>query len=159
MLSRWNDWDWDDFGFSAASPFESLDQLRREMDRLLLDYERGARWPGVAGPAERAPAFSMTDTGSALMLRAELPGMSEKDIELSVTADTLTLRGTRKADQPEGYTVHRKERATMEVARSFRLPTQVDPEKAQAVMKNGVLTLTLPKAAQAQPRQISVKAT
>ena len=70
----------------------------------------------------------------------------------------MTIKGERQDSAPEGYSVHRKERGAFRFTRSFALPAKVDVEKVQAVLKHGVLTVTLPKAKEAQPRQISVKA-
>jgi HSP20 family protein len=126
--------------------------LRRELDRLFVDFERGAAEPGAG------PMLGVEDRGDAILLRAELPGMSEKELELTVTGATVTLKGERKAEAPAGYTTHRNERAAFRFARTFELGTKVDPDKVQASLKNGVLTVTLPKAAEAQPKQIQVKA-
>ncbi|HEY8624224.1 MAG TPA: Hsp20/alpha crystallin family protein, partial [Casimicrobiaceae bacterium] len=65
----------------------------------------------------------------------------------------------RKAEAPEGYTAHRRERQSFSFAQSYELPTRVDPEKVQASLKQGVLTLTLPKVAEAQPKKVTVTAT
>jgi len=102
--------------------------------------------------------MSFEDDGSTFTLRADLPGLREKDFEISVAGDTLTLRGERKLEVPEGYSVHRRERREFSFAKSYQLPARVDAEKATASLKHGVLTLTLPKVAEAQPRQISVTA-
>ena len=67
------------------------------------------------------------------------------------------MRGERKPDAPQGAFVHRQERAPVKFSRSFALPCKVDPEKSGATLKNGVLTITLAKASEAQPRQIAVK--
>jgi HSP20 family protein len=91
------------------------------------------------------------------VIEAELPGMTEKDIELSLTADVLTLSGTRTVDAPEGYSVHRQERPTYRLSRSYTLPAKVDPEKVSAELKDGILLVTLEKAAEVRPRQIPVK--
>jgi HSP20 family protein len=67
------------------------------------------------------------------------------------------LSGTRKADSPKGYKAHRVERGTSSFSRSFTLPAEVDAERVEAVLKEGILTLVLPKAEAARPRQISIK--
>jgi HSP20 family protein len=153
MLTRRTEWaDWPSFGFSEFGPFSALEQLRRDVDRAFSEVARGR----VAGRMGH-PHFSLEDAGDKFVLQAELPGMSEKDIEISVTANSVTLRGQRKANPPEGHTVHRKERRDFEFARSFTLPVRVDADKAEATMKHGVLKLALPKAPEAQPRQIAVK--
>lgn len=153
MLARFSDWNgFPKFAFPELSRGYPFDELRREVDRLFFDFERGATEPAVG------PSLSVEDRGDALALRAELPGMSEKDLELTVTGTSLTLKGERKVEAPAGYTTHRSERSSYRFARTFELGTKVDPDKVQASLTNGVLTVTLPKAADAQPKQIQVKA-
>jgi HSP20 family protein len=101
---------------------------------------------------------SFDDQGGAFVVRAELPGLSEKDLELTATATTLTLRGERKVEVPQGYSTHRSERTGYRFARTFELPSKVDSDRVEARLENGVLTVTLPKAPEAQPKQINVKA-
>jgi HSP20 family protein len=124
------------------------------MNRLLFDFESGLP---DAELDKDWPRTTLEDTGSAFVLRAEVPGLDEKAIELSVDESSVRLKGERPDLAPEGYSVHRKERAAYRFARSFALPTKADPEKVEAVVKSGVLTVTLPKAKEAQPRQISVR--
>jgi len=158
MLTRFSDID---------RTFAAMDQMRRRMDRLFEEYEpargREALRANIADEAERLswrgrwPRLSLADAGESLLLKAEVPGLSEKDIQLSIQKDVLTMSGERKQDAPEGYFVHRQERAPLKFARSFTLPCKVDPEKSGATLKDGVLTITLAKAPEAQPRQINVK--
>lgn len=153
MLARFSDWNgFPRFALPELSRGFPFDELRREVDRLFFDFERGANEPSSG------PTLSFEDRGEALFLRAELPGMSEKDLELTVTGTSLTLKGERKVEAPAGHTTHRSERSSYRFARTFDLQTKVDPEKVQASLANGVLTVTLPKAADAQPKQIQVKA-
>lgn len=151
MLTRFSDFnDWPSFGFAdfgrTVSPHA---QLRRELDRFFGELERS-----------QAPssAIAFEDDGTNFVLRADVPGLTEKDFEISVANNTVTLKGERKVQVPEGYSQHRRERADVRFAKSFQLPARVDAEKVTATLKHGVLTLTLPRAAEAQPRQISVKA-
>jgi HSP20 family protein len=158
MLTRFSDID---------RTFAVMDQLRRRMDRLFEEYEparaQGALRPNLADEAERLwgrgrwPRLALADAGQNLVLKAELPGLTEKDLQLSIHQDVLTMSGERKQDVPEGYFVHRHERAPVKFARSFTLPCKVDPEKTAATLKDGVLTITLSKAPEAQPRQINVQ--
>jgi len=158
MLTRFSDID---------RTFTVMDQLRRRMDRLFEEYEpaRGhsALRANLADEAERLwgrgrwPRLSLSDAGPSLLLKAEVPGLTEKDLQLSIHQDVLTMSGERKQDVPEGYFVHRQERAPLKFARSFTLPCKVDPEKSAATLKDGVLTVTLSKAPEAQPRQINVQ--
>ena len=150
MLTRWYDWgglDWD-------RSFEELEALRREVTRLF--GESGHDRPRYASPAA-FPRIGMFDTKEELVLRAELPGVNEKDLDITVEEGTLSVRGIRKVDVPKGYAAHRQERAETTFARSFSLPCKVDADKTHANLKNGVLTLRLPKAPEVQPRQIAVK--
>lgn len=158
MLTRFSDLD---------RTFVVMDQLRRRMDRLFDEYEparrRDALRANLAEETERLwarsawPRLSLSDGGANLVLKAEVPGLSEKDIHLSIQKDVLTMSAERKPDVPEGYIVHRQERTPLRFSRSFTLPCKVDPEKVTAALKDGVLTVTLAKAPEAQPRQIAVK--
>lgn len=153
MLTRWGDFD---------RTFTMFDELRRRMDRLWEEYDDGYRSAPLYYATYDArtvyPRVNVFDTGAALVVRAELPGVAEKDLGLTLNYDVLTLKGERKADAPEGYSVHRQERAPVRFSRSFTLPAKIDPEKTSATLKDGVLTITLPKLPEAQPRQISVAA-
>jgi len=152
MLVRFNDGrGFPTFRASRGLPVASL---RRELDRLFGDLERAPSFAALS-----APAVTFADTGEALTLRAELPGLSEKDIDISVTANALTIKAERKVEVPEGYATHRRERQSFSFTQSYELPSRVDPEKVQASLKQGVLTLTLPKAAEAQPKRVTVSAT
>lgn len=151
MLTRFSDYnDWPSFGLADfGRAYAPQAQLRRELDRLFGDFERATPTPST---------LSFEDDGNSFVLRAEVPGLTENDFQISLAGNTLTLKGERKLDAPEGYTVHRRERSAYRFARSLELPARVDGEKVTATLKNGVLTLTLPKAAEVQPRQIAVKA-
>jgi HSP20 family protein len=103
------------------------------------------------------PAVDILEKDGNLVLRAELPGMTEKQIELKVEGDTLILKGERKMDsedKKENY--HRVESYHGSFTRSFRLPDSVDLDKISADYKNGVLTVTLPQKPEVKPREIPV---
>jgi HSP20 family protein len=146
----------DDFDRTLAV----MDHLRRRMDRAFEEMEPGRAqgrdvermWSG------RFPRVHFQDKGSSLVFEADLPGLGEKDVQLSIHQDVLTVSGERKEDAPAGWFVHRKERAPVKFSRSFSLPCKVDPERSTATLKNGLLTVTLAKAAEAQPRQIAIRA-
>ncbi len=152
MLVRFNDRS----GFPAfrASRGLPVSSLRRELDRLFGDLERAPAFAALS-----APAVTFADTGEALTLRAELPGLSEKDFDINVTANVLTVKAARKVDAPEGYATHRRERQGFSFTQSYELPSRIDPEKVQASLKQGVLTVTLLKVAEAQPKRVTVSAT
>ena len=152
MLTRFSDFnDWPSFGFADFGRYGGPGQLRRELERVLGDFERANYAPASGG-------VTFEDDGSQFVLRADVPGLTENDFQISLANNTLTLRGERKLEVPEGHSVHRRERSAYHFAKSYELPARVDGDKVTATLKNGVLTLTLPKAAEAQPRQISVKA-
>ncbi|MDR3536375.1 MAG: Hsp20/alpha crystallin family protein [Acetobacteraceae bacterium] len=137
-------------------PFE---RLRREMDRLVEDFDAGswrssprslfdidAFWRREAA----APAVDIVERPKGYEVTAELPGMTEKDIELKVANDTLTIRGEKKEEKEEkqaGY--YLSERRFGAFSRSFQLPAGVDESKIEASFKKGVLTVTLPKKPEA----------
>lgn len=103
-----------------------------------------------------SPAADVRETADAYLLEIDIPGLSEKDVEVVLENDELTLRGERKA--AEGASYSRRERAAGHFERSFRLADDVDTKRIEASAKNGVLTVRLPKAEQAKPRAIAVKA-
>ena len=153
MLGRQNDWR--ALGVWGLRDLNrQFEEFRRDWDRLLLDQERG----GFGLGTDHSGFAAISDEGNAWVLRAELPGLSEKDVELTVNAESVTLRAERKIEQPARHTVHRRERPSYRVARTFTLGTKVDPERVEATMKNGVLTVKLAKAADAQPRKVQVRA-
>jgi HSP20 family protein len=152
MLTRWNT-GWNEFD----EMFSMLTDFRRRMDRA-FDDTFGADLDVPRGAGVRAiwPLANLVDTGSQLVLTAELPGLSERDVKLTLNQDVLTIAGERKNDAPEGYAVHRRERADVNFTRSFTLPCRVNAERTSASVKNGILTVTLEKSADAMPRQIAV---
>lgn len=145
MLSRWSRYD--DF----EHPFALLDELRRQMDRVWTEADRAGL------PAGRFSS-ELVDEGDSLKLTALLPGLTEKDVKIQANQESLSLEAERQTVVPEGFSVHRRERASTRLARSYALPCAVDVEKIAAKLTNGVLTVTLPKVPEAQPRTIAVRA-
>jgi HSP20 family protein len=136
----------------SNDPLASFDQLRRGMDELFERVE--------ARTTRRAGAFrpvNLYETTNDYVLTAELPGLGGDDIDVSVERNRVTLRGERKIDHPSDASLHRVERQAGVFRRTIELPGDVDADKAQAVYRNGVLMLQIPKAAAHQPRQIAVK--
>lgn len=133
--------------------FAAFDQLRARLDRAFDDVAFEAR-----GGASNGPLLNVHDRGDHFVVEAEVPGLTEKDLDIYVHQNVLTLRAARQTDVPEGYSVHRRERPFYEFARSLTLPVRIDPDGVTATLTNGVLTLELKKAKEAQPRQISVRA-
>jgi HSP20 family protein len=149
MLGTWSDFE---------RTFAAMDELRRKVEQALRSDGDGAGQDVYDGRAAGWPRVSVWDAGQQLMVKADLPGVNEKDLQLQLTRDVLTISGERRVNIPEGYSVHRQERTPARFSRSFTLPCAVNGETINATLKDGVLTVTLPKAAESQPRQISVKA-
>jgi HSP20 family protein len=128
----------------------ALDSLQRAS---LPDFFFGSPASGVFPPVN-----VFRDEHGDVVLRAELPGLRPEDIEISCEQRTLMIRGERKAEQAEGGgSYHRRERASGKFSRSIRLPGDLDPSRAAATFKHGVLTLQIPRAETAKPRQIAVQ--
>jgi len=140
-------------------PFRDLVTIQDRMNRLFSEAFRGTRagdedW-GLGG--SWAPAVDILEQDGNIVLKAELPGVDPKDVEVRVENNTLTLRGERRLDnetQRENY--HRVERSYGTFTRSFSLPNVVDTEKIKAEYRDGVLNVTLPTKEEAKPKQISI---
>lgn len=147
MLTRWSDFE---------RTFAAVDELRRYLNWL---GEPGRQdTVARAGHGYTWPRVNLFDNGSELVLQMAAPGLSEKNVELTLTGDTLAVSGEREVKAPEGYSVHRQERGSVKFSRSFALPSKIDPERVDARMKDGIMTVTMAKAEEAKPRQITVKA-
>ena len=132
-------------------PFSGLFDLSREIDDLFWDK------PSNGNQVDYTPAVDIEEKEDKFVIHADLPGISEKDIELKVHDGVLLLSGKREAAKEEktekGYY---KERSYGSFCRSFTLGDTVEAEKIEASYKNGVLTVSLPKKAETKPRQIPV---
>ena len=142
---------WGDFNRSLMT----LGEFRRRMDHLFDEWDRHATPAWKDGTW---PPLNMFDAGNKLVIQAEVPGHSERDLDLTLNQNVLTIKGERKVDIPEGYAAHRQERGDITFARSLTLPCRIDPEKVAARVKDGLLTIDVEKAPEAKPRQITVKA-
>ncbi len=115
-------------------------------------------FPAVPEKSESwIPSVDILEKDGNLILRAELPGMTEKEISLKLEGNTLTLKGERKMDsEDQKSNYHRVESFYGSFTRSFRLPDTVDPEQINAEYKNGVLTITIPQRPEVRSREITV---
>jgi HSP20 family protein len=137
------------------SSFTDIDQVRREMMRL-LDSVAGDAFDDLG--AGVFPPVNITQDNDNFYVRAEIPGMSAKDISISAVRNRLSLSGKRDIPaETERVSYHRKERAEGSFSRTVTLPMEVDAERVDARYADGILSLTLPKAEQAKPRQIAVR--
>jgi len=147
-LSDWPTWDW-------RSPFDELERMRRELDRLSGDFTGSVFRLSTAGVF---PLVNVTEDQNNYYVRAELPGVKTAELDISVTGETLTLSGERKLpEESEKASYHRREREAGSFSRVISLPGRLDVDKVKAHAEDGVLTVVLPKAESAKPRQIAVK--
>jgi HSP20 family protein len=137
------------------SPFGDFDQVRREMLRL-LDAVAGET-VGDAGSGV-FPPINITQDDDSFYLRAEVPGIRPNELSITAVRNRVSLAGKREIQQEhERVSYHRKERAEGTFNRTVTLPTEVNAERVEAKYVDGILTLTLPKAEEAKPRQIKVR--
>lgn len=148
MWSRWSDID---------RMFNAMNLLQTRMDSLFGDYGITRPIPAAWIAAESMPKTNLYDLGDNFEVVAEMPGFAKENLNIKVQGNYLEISGTYEKDAPEGYAVHRVERGSASFNRSFTLPSDVDSEKVEATLKNGLLVLTLPKAEAAKPKQITVK--
>lgn len=153
---------------AAHSPFRSL---RQQIDRLIEDFDRApfsSHWLEMTPFAKFksdfdvvVPAIDVVDEGTFFRVTAELPGLSEKNIDVTKDGDLLTIKGEKKEEREQkekGYFMSERHYGAFE--RSLRLPNGIDDSKIEAKFENGVLTITLPKTAGAvtSPKKINIKA-
>ncbi|KYF61951.1 hypothetical protein BE11_50145 [Sorangium cellulosum] len=121
--------------------------------------EMAPLFPRVAREVLFAPDFDVKENGDAYVFKADLPGIQEKDVDVSFTGNRLTVSGKRENERrEEKETYFSCERAYGSFSRTFTLPAGVDTEKAAANLKDGVLTITVPKTPEVQPRKIPIQA-
>jgi HSP20 family protein len=130
--------------FGDSDPFLSL---HREMNRMFDDFARDFGVPSRFGATTSWPSVEVRETDSEVNIEAELPGLDEKDVEVSVANGVLTIKGEKKGETNGSLY---SERWHGKFQRSLELNWDVDSDKAKAAFKNGVLTVTLPKLVEAQ---------
>lgn len=142
-LNRYG-WDWD--------PWTEMRRLSNEMGRLL-----DGRGSGIGREYPLVNAWTNEDEA---IITAELPGVDTKDLDISVQGNTLTLKGSRTLEElKEKQSYHRHERGSGSFVRTMELPFEVDQSKVEANLNKGVLKIKLPKAEDAKPRKVTIKAT
>ncbi|NLF07779.1 MAG: Hsp20/alpha crystallin family protein [Pirellulaceae bacterium] len=138
---------------NLGNPFQ---QLRNEMDRLLTGYFVPAADGLLSHVLREQPAVNVWQRDDALYVEMEVPGVKSEEVDVAVAGGELTIKIDRSEPNEEGVTYHRRERPVGSFRRSLRLPFEVDAEKVEAEIRNGVLTVMLPKSETAKPRKISV---
>ena len=148
-LVKWQGKEWD--------PFRELLNLQRQMDNLF-----DASWQDLPSRLSREaswmPSLDIAEDKDSITIKADLPGVKQADIDVSISGDVLTIKGERKQEQEvKDKKFHRVERFYGAFSRSLSLPDYVDAAKISAAYKDGVLEITLPKTEKAKPQQIKVE--
>ena len=141
----------------TLSPARSLLGIRDEFDRLFDNFFTATPLRGDLAPMF-TPAVDIEETAEEFVIKADLPGMSQKDVKVNLMGDTLTIRGERKQEtESKSGGMHRSERIYGAFERTFRLGTPVRNDKVKAQYKDGVLEVHIPKAEEAKLREVEVE--
>lgn len=136
------------------SPFTELERMKRQMDRLMEGLSSTYQRP-YAGVF---PLINLTETKDSFFVRAELPGVAAGDLDIQATASSISITGERKLPaENKDARWHRREREAGKFSRMIAMPGEIDPNKVDASMVNGILSVVVPKAEVAKPRQINVR--
>ena len=146
---------WIDFpALGLKSPFNDLDRMRRQLDQLFGQVTGETGYP--ARSAGVFPLINLTENKNNYFIRAELRGVSADDLDIQSTDRNIAVTGQRKMPADESARYHRREREFGRFSRAFTLPGDIDRDNIDATLKNGILTITVPKAEEAKPRQIKI---
>ncbi|MCG8407428.1 MAG: Hsp20/alpha crystallin family protein [Phycisphaerales bacterium] len=137
------------------TPVPGFGLFRQDMENLFDDFF--SRFDGPTRRTRGFPPLNIWEDDERLFVEADVPGLTMNDIDIEVMGNELTIKGRRETPNDEETTYHRRERGMGEFARMITLPVNIDPNNVEAVLKNGVLTVTLPKAEVAKVRKIEVK--
>ncbi len=142
-----------------SHPFKDVEKTRSEMDRLLDIFLFGRpKMGGAIGEEEWQPPIDVAETENELVVNVEIPGVDPEEIDVSLSGDTLLIRGEKKQETEEkGEDYHLLERNYGTFIRSIDLPAEVQSDKINASYKNGVLTIVLPKSERTQKKEIKIK--
>jgi HSP20 family protein len=138
--------------FQNNSIWNEMDRMQRDMNMLMNMYS-----PTRRASAHPFPAVNLWSSEDKAVVTVEIPGVKQDDLDIMVTGDSLTIKGSRSADEiSEKASAHRQERGSGQFSRSLRLPFPVESDKVDAKLKNGVLQIHMPRASHDLPRKISV---
>lgn len=141
----------------ALTPWTGMANFKQEMDRMLERVFEG-KWDEFPAVGDWAPSLDLSETKDSLVVKVEAPGMDQKDIQISLQENLLTIKGEKKQEKEEkDERYHRIERSYGSFTRSVRLPVGVDSSKVTAAFKNGLLTVTMPKTVAAKGTTIPIK--
>jgi HSP20 family protein len=138
-----------------------MDSFTREMDQMFRDIGFGRLLDPALAPimgARSYPRINLRETEDSYIVESQLPGIDPKELEMTILKGTLTLSGERKNHQQNVGSWHRRERTTGKFMRAIDIPAEIDLEKVKADYRNGLLTVTLPKAESVRPKRIEIKA-
>jgi HSP20 family protein len=139
-------------------PFREVSRLRQEMDRLWDDFFGPARRAWRPWSEEWLPAVDVAEAPDKVTVKAEVPGLDPKEIDISLVGDVLTIKGEKKSEREEKKeNYHLVERSYGSFARSIRLPAPVNADQIEAKYDKGVLTITCPKQEEVKPKAIEIK--
>jgi len=145
--------DFPNYGWTNA--FDDLERMRRDMDRLLGQVSGQAYWPTQAGVF---PLVNVSEDPDHFYIRSEIPGMKSEEISISAAGRNLSISGERKiASEGENVMYHRREREDGKFSRVIALPSDFQVDKIEAGYVDGILSIKIPKAEAAKPKQIIVK--
>ncbi len=137
-------------------PFKELERIRKEMDELWESFFE--RRPFRGELSEWLPSVDFSETKTSYVVKAELPGIDPKNVDISLSENVLTIKGEKKQEkEEEGENYHFVERSYGSFVRSIRLPGEVQSDKISATYKNGVLKVVLPKTEEAKKKEIKIK--
>lgn len=139
-----------------ASQNQDVKTLQNQLNRLFEPFARFAAGDEDLVSGTWAPPVDVAETQEKILVRAEVPGMKQEDIQIEFANGLLTIRGERKIEKSEATTWHRVERVYGNFSRSFTLPRSVDPEKITAAYREGILEIDVPKREEAKPKQIRI---
>lgn len=139
------------------NPFRELRTMQDQMNRM-LDMAWNREFGGELKDGVWQPPVDIYEDEHSVVIKAEIPDVDQKDIDIKIENNTLTLRGERKhSSEVKKENYYRVERYFGQFQRSFSLPNSIDQDKVQAACDKGILTITLPKSAATKPKQISVE--
>lgn len=140
------------------NPFRELEEMSDRLNRVVARVPRGSNDNEAMTMADWIPSVDISETTAEYVIEAEIPEVKKEDVRVTLENGVLTVRGMRRQEPEEkGRKYHRVERSYGSFVRSFSLPDEVNDAQVQAVFKDGILTLHLPKSEKAKPKALEVK--
>lgn len=144
--------------FRELAPFREFERMRREMDRLWDTFFEGGLRRRAEEGGEWLPSLDVAETKNELVVKAEVPGMNPKDIDISLSDGVLTIKGEKRQEKEEKEAdYHLVERSYGSFIRSVQLPKEVQSDKISASYKDGILKISLPKSEEAKKKEVKIK--